>query len=94
VNRGDAIKAVKLFEKLDDVEAELIGFAEAGVFHIVHMGAFEKVPVESSIAKQIGYKYYNNLRDGIKQQLKDLGFEMGEETKKFICGVPLEGEGK
>lgn len=74
LTREDAIKAHKLFELIDDLHKriELIKSAETFKITLGFSEAF--IPVESSIARQIGYKYCNDKIDEAKNELERLGF--------------------
>lgn len=61
-------------EELTYLEKNLQGFKGAENFSID--AGWYSCPVESSIARQIGYKYFNEEIDKVKKKLKALGVEV------------------
>jgi len=81
--KKQAEKILELYKDLGSLQKCLTEFKDSTSFTISPSDTWAlPVPVETSIAKQIGYKYYNDLSYDIKQQLADMGFTWEEKPNE------------
>lgn len=78
----DASRANELFTHLRRYEESLKTFSKEKEFSITYLSSDVHIPVASDIAKQIGYKYYNEEIYKIKQELADMGFSCEEKKEQ------------
>lgn len=78
LTKEDAERANKLYEELERLAKRLKFFKDENEFTINTGFGEACVPVSSDIAKQIGFKYFNDKSYDIKQQLADMGFSYEE----------------
>jgi len=74
LTKEDAERANELYNELSELERATKIFQNAQDFDIGFRYGETRVPVETSIAKQIAFKYLGDKSYNVRQQLADMGF--------------------